>query len=76
MEIINLSINYRARSKLPSITSIPNPVPNIVGHLVPTTGNDGSAVKVGAVVITGHVQSVSDKHWVFLQFPLVAPFVM
>lgn len=54
------------------ITSIPNPVPIIVGHDVPASGKLGALVAgtsakyvgvvVGADVTTVHVQSVSDKH--------------
>lgn len=92
MEVVYLDVNsskitnnYSARSRLPIITSIPKPAPNIVGHLVPTTGSVGSSVgtwatyvgfAVGDAVTTAHVQSVSDKHCAFLQFPDVAPLAM
>jgi hypothetical protein len=66
--------NYSANSKLPSITSIPNAVPTIVGQLVPTTGRVG--VVVAVAVGLGHRQSVSDKHCVFLQLPEVEPLGM
>lgn len=66
--------SYKANSKLPIITSIPNPVPNIVGHIVPTTGRVG--VVVAAAVATGQVQSDSDRHCVFLHDPVVAPLVI
>lgn len=80
-----LGDDYRARSKLPIITSIPKPVPSIVGHLVPTTGSVGWFVGAGAcandvdvavAVATAHVQSVSGRHCVFLHIPVVAPLAI
>ncbi len=67
---------YNASNKLPSITSIPNPVASTVGQLVPTTGSDGCVVAVAVAVTTGQVQSVSLKHCVFLQLPVDAPEAM
>lgn len=46
----------------------------IVGHEVPTTGRVGVVVAVG--VATGQVQSVSDRHCVFLHDPMVDPLGM
>lgn len=64
----------------------PNAVPKTVGHDVPAVGNVGCAVAlavaatvaldVAVEVATGQVQSVSDRHWVFLQLPVVDPLAM
>ena len=53
------------------MTSIPRPIPKILGHEVPESGSEG-AVAVGPGV-PAHLQSVSVKHCVFRQLPVVAP---
>ena len=60
------------------MTITPNPVPKIVGQDVPTTGRVGCVVDlaVAVEVATEHVQSVSDRHWVFLHEPVVDPLAI